>query len=927
MKRRTFIGATGTAAAGLLGTGSATASPLDLEDDPLNDIEILTDEYGVSHIYADDEYSLAYGNGYVQARDRLFQMDAIRLVGRGEAAEWIGPGQLASDIQVKRDLYTESEIQRQWEQTPDTLKTWVRAFTDGVNRQLVEMAATGNLPGEFAALGRPPEPWKPTDTIAAINYLIGFFGVAGGNELGNAKSFARLRDHFDDPEDAFAAYEDLNWLEIRDEHLVSIPERDKTVDGGESVLDSFDAVPAEQLEYIDAALDAEVWGIETKLQLPDDLTEANRQGLGLLSTFKFGSNALIASGDVTESGNPMLGCGAQMGYFKPPVPYEIGLHGAGFDTTGIGISAAPALIIGRRPELCWTATSGRDDQIDTIAVELDPEDRHRYRWDGEWHEMETETVVHHPAPAGSALAGEVRAVEQEVARITQEGVEMPVVAWNPDENVAWCQRTTTRYEEPAGALMWAELARSKEREGDDSPIDDFERRLEEFPFTFNFFVVDQAGNIAYIHTGKVPDRPDKVDLRLPRTPKTHAWTETEVGAGLETKIRNPSRGYVVNWNNGPAAGWRAGDKEQNWGSIHRVDVLDHFVRQKLDIPGQAPPSPTTVRDALTRQDVDDIVRLAATHDSIAQHSVDFMIDAARAAGDEQLDAMATELLEWRDAYCSWAATDGVYTNGGMAIWEETRIALQELAFREELDDQVADLEFDPRQSSDPHAADHGRAIKEVTFVDALNLRTNHGWLGETPAERDSLIQEALRTAASTLEERFESADPADWKLPLRKSRFTPLGGAPADEIPMSNRSSYPIVFEMNTGLDGAAATLPPGNSGHLSAPELAATTADPSLEPDRLTNQLGLYKRYEYKPMPVTRQEVEAVAVEAGTLTPTPERSEETRIEETRLDTPVDTLELISELSDTSKNPFDSSPPESPASQIAERNGESTGLE
>src|SRR5688572_12700683 len=47
---------------------------------------IKTDEYGVSHIYADDAYTLFYANGYVQARDRLFQLDVLRHVGYGDSA-------------------------------------------------------------------------------------------------------------------------------------------------------------------------------------------------------------------------------------------------------------------------------------------------------------------------------------------------------------------------------------------------------------------------------------------------------------------------------------------------------------------------------------------------------------------------------------------------------------------------------------------------------------------------------------------------------------------------------------------------------------------------------------------------------------------------------------------------------------------------
>lgn len=131
-----------------------------------------------------------------------------------------------------------------------------------------------------------------------------------------------------------------------------------------------------------------------------------RRAIGALSGFRWGSNALAVDGEHTETGEPMLFGGPQMGYFSPPVIHEIGLHGAGFDVAGIGVVGTPSVVIGRTPEFAWSVTSGYDDQVDTIAVELHPEDRHRYWWNGEWRRMETETVVHRPSVLGALGNGD-----------------------------------------------------------------------------------------------------------------------------------------------------------------------------------------------------------------------------------------------------------------------------------------------------------------------------------------------------------------------------------------------------------------------------------------------------------------------------------------------------------------------------------------
>ena len=147
-----------------------------------------------------------------------------------------------------------------------------------------------------------------------------------------------------------------------------------------------------------------------------------------------------------------------------------------------------------------------------------------------------------------------------------------VVRWHQATHSSGFQATTTRNDEVKGAYLWAELAGADD-------LDDYEETLREFPFTFNFHVISDSGDIAYYHTGKVPDRQDGADYRFPRDPESHSWTGTSVGLGLGTWARNPERGYVVQWNNGPAPDWGASDNEQNWGSIHRVDQLDRILRE------------------------------------------------------------------------------------------------------------------------------------------------------------------------------------------------------------------------------------------------------------------------------------------------------------------------------------------------------------
>ncbi|MWG33556.1 penicillin acylase family protein [Halomarina oriensis] len=841
-------------------------------------VELLTDEYGVSHVYADSRYALGYGQGYAQARDHLFQMDVLRHVGYGDSASVLGPGQVASDRQVRRDLYTEAQLEQQLRGLRPEARAHLEGFAAGVNRRRAE--AMRDLPAEFLTLGHLPEPWKPVDTVAILAYTIGVFGVFGGHEIGNAARFARLEETLGDRATAYEAYGDLNWLRVPDDHTATL---DDTHDGGEDLL-GFDDVPDEQFDLAEAALGAVPWG-----EREGEVFGLQRAS-GVMSGFEWGSNALAVSGEHTETGSPLMFGGPQMGYFRPPVIHEVGLHGAGFDCAGIAVVGTPAIVIGRTPEFAWSVTSGYDDMRDTVALRLHPTDDDRYYWRGRWREFRTEEVTHAPSRLGALADGRRPAGKetQQLAWVEAGGVTMPVVAWNPTERVAWAQRTTTRGEELEAALSWAEL-------GAMDSAAEAKAHLAEFPFSFNFLFADDE-EVRYLHTGRVPERPDDVDPRLPVPADEFRWHGTRVGAGLGLSGTDPERGYFCQWNNAPATGWRAGDQEGQWGSVHRVDLLETVVEEHLaDGP-------------LSMDSVEVVLKEAATRDPVARHSAPVFADVARESDDPQLRAIAEEFDAWHESGYSWAegATDsddpsrdggfgwaarsaagrsrrhgrradgdGRYDFAAMAIWEETRLELQARVFGPVLGDLTPELVFDPPLDSHPeadedtHAGDHARTLRDVAFVAALRGQTAHDWFdvpedGETPDDdrdgaspgdggRDAMVEAALRAAAERLAEEFESDDPGDWRRDVRHTGFSPMGALPACEIPMVNRGSWNQV--VSPAEDRGRGVLAPSNGGHVSVGELLGVAR--GNVPDRLEDQLAMYVAFDYKPFPVARRRVE----------------------------------------------------------------------
>src|SRR5437868_3318407 len=65
-------------------------------------VEITFDRWGVSHVWASSERDAIFAQGYVHARDRLWQMELNRRLAKGELAEIFGDEALPADRFLRR---------------------------------------------------------------------------------------------------------------------------------------------------------------------------------------------------------------------------------------------------------------------------------------------------------------------------------------------------------------------------------------------------------------------------------------------------------------------------------------------------------------------------------------------------------------------------------------------------------------------------------------------------------------------------------------------------------------------------------------------------------------------------------------------------------------------------------------------------------
>lgn len=125
--------------------------------------KVFTDQHGIPHIYAQTLNDAIYMSGYIQGRERFFQLDLMRRIAQGRLSELIGKQEVIGIDSLMFDL-----TMRGWgmkersvidKKSPYYLH--FKNFSDGVNEGLRK-----HPPIEYRLLNVKPEPWTPNDVIS-----------------------------------------------------------------------------------------------------------------------------------------------------------------------------------------------------------------------------------------------------------------------------------------------------------------------------------------------------------------------------------------------------------------------------------------------------------------------------------------------------------------------------------------------------------------------------------------------------------------------------------------------------------------------------------------------------------------------------------------------------------------------------------------
>lgn len=284
--------------------------------------EVHYDDNGVPHIFAENEDDLYFIQGYIVAKDRLWQMDMQGRSGMGELAEVVGEKALDNDKLMRRlglgdaanELLSQAKI--------DGSYKVIENYTAGVNAYIASLD-TKDLPLEYKLMNFKPRPFKPEYTAVLLK-IMALRLTAMEADLENTNFVHQFgKEDFDKLYPNFYEHESP---------IIPVGTKFKTPD---NTSDSLQLQNISQRSYAKKVLQ----------QLDRNL----------------GSNNWAINSSKSSSGNSILCNDPHLKIHLPAIWYEMHLVSKEQNVYGVTMPGAPGIVIGFNQNIAWGVTNaGRD---------------------------------------------------------------------------------------------------------------------------------------------------------------------------------------------------------------------------------------------------------------------------------------------------------------------------------------------------------------------------------------------------------------------------------------------------------------------------------------------------------------------------------------------------------------------------------------
>ena len=341
-----------------------------IEPAGFGEVELVRDEWGIPHVFAETDGGALFGLGWATAEDRGFQMQyALRII-KGRLAETVGDvphtrrrneGAVFNDRKMRTFGFARA-AQETANNLDEENRALLEAYADGVNAYFESHA--DNPHPLFAELDFWPEPWTVADCILSWWHFAQFFATDGTRDL------IAWRNQFNPPANRAgrggARGQARQVPKRTPDDAVAVVKREDVTDAWREESDRF---------------------LETYGHL-----DAGREPMSERETPKF-SHAWVVGGTRTTTGSSILVSNPQTPVRNPSQLYEFHIKGATFNARGVGVAGSPIILIGFSEHVAWGMTALGADQADLFRLKTDDAHPDQYLLDGEWREMQVHSEI------------------------------------------------------------------------------------------------------------------------------------------------------------------------------------------------------------------------------------------------------------------------------------------------------------------------------------------------------------------------------------------------------------------------------------------------------------------------------------------------------------------------------------------------------
>ena len=292
-------------------------------------VAVFYDDYGVPHIYAQNELDARRTLGYVHAQDRLWQMELIRRIAAGRLSELFGEKLIKTDkffSGLGIEEASEETIQ-QLDKDSESYQLAI-AYLDGVNQFINK----GPTPIEFYLLSIDKEEYTLKDMYNVFGYMAFSFAAA----------------HRTDP------------------FLTEMKEK----------------LGAEYLSELDIPIDSATTLIKTEknVVIESRLAEAVNEVYQQLPLSPFiGSNSWVIGADKTKNGKVLFANDPHIGFAQPSVWYQSHIKTPAYEMYGYNLALIPFPLLGHNRKYAYGMTMFENDDIDFYFEENNPTNGNEYK--------------------------------------------------------------------------------------------------------------------------------------------------------------------------------------------------------------------------------------------------------------------------------------------------------------------------------------------------------------------------------------------------------------------------------------------------------------------------------------------------------------------------------------------------------------------